>query len=151
MGIAPAQAVAPTPQDAELARRSIRRLSPYASKRLRLKISANGHGGKSLDLPAAVVDLLLRILNEMAEGNAVTLVPIYAELTTQQAADFLNVSRPFLISRLLKGKKLKYRHVGAHRRIKYRDLLEYKRKSDAARERAMRQLTEEAEDLDMGY
>jgi excisionase family DNA binding protein len=151
MGIVLSRAVAPTAEEAELARRSSQRLSPYASRRLRLRIPANGRAGQVLDLPAAAVNLLLRILTEMAEGNAVTLVPIHAELTTQQAADFLNVSRPFLINHLLKAKKLKYHQVGAHRRIKYRDLLEYRRRSDAARERAVRQLTAEAEDLDLGY
>lgn len=142
--------VAPTEKEAELARESSRRLSPYARGNLRVQIPANGHGSETLELPASAVKLLLRILTEMAEGNAVTLIPVHAELTTQQAADLLNVSRPYFISLLEEG-KVRFRKVGTHRRILFKDLIEYKHQLDAERDRAMQELTDEGQKLAMGY
>jgi excisionase family DNA binding protein len=75
----------------------------------------------------------------MAAGNAMTLIPLHAELTTREGATILNVSRPFLIS-LLENGAIKHRKVGSHRRIRAEDLLEYKRKSETDREQAMDEL-----------
>lgn len=104
----------------------------------------------AFSLPAPALRLLNEILKEMAKGNAVTLMPINAMLTTQEAADILNVSRPFLVG-LLEAGKIPYQRLGSHRRILLQDLMAFKEKTDAARADAMRQLTEEAQELDMGY
>ena len=86
----------------------------------------------------------------MADGNAVTLVPIQAELTTQQAADFLNVSRPYLI-RLLEDEQIPFHKTGTHRRIFFRDLLSYKTHIKEKRLQALQELTGLSQELGMGY
>jgi len=150
MAISPVEPIAPTQADADLARESSLRLSPYANARLRVQIPANGRRSKTVDLPAPAVRLLVRILTEMAAGNAIALIPVHAELTTQQAADLLNVSRPYLISLLEEG-AIPFRKVGRHRRVLFNDLMAYKRASDADRSKALRELVEQGQELDMGY
>ena len=97
-------------------------------------------------LPAAAVRLLGALLAELAKGNAVTLMPHHAELTTQEAADLLNVSRPFLIG-LLENGRLPHHKVGTHRRVRFADLLIYKRQRDAESEYALRELAALSQDM----
>lgn len=101
-------------------------------------------------LPARVFQAMLDLLRHTAEGNAVTLVPVHAELTTQQAADLLNVSRPHLVKLLEEG-ALPFRRVGRHRRISAKDLIAYR---DARREEsrvAFHELADLSQDHDLGY
>lgn len=113
---------------------------------------ADGANGArvSVVLPASVLRLLLQVLHLMAEGKAVALFPYHAELTTQEAADLLNVSRPFLVG-LCDSGQIPYTRPGRHRRIRLQDLLAYMRRHDEERERLLTELVEEAQEHGFGY
>lgn len=103
-----------------------------------------------VELPTSALRLLLDVLAELADGNAVKVVPIHAELTTQEAADLLNVSRPHLV-KLLEDNVLPYHKTGKHRRVRFADLMAYKAHRDQASEQAMSELARQAQELGMGY
>jgi excisionase family DNA binding protein len=139
----------PTPEAAEEAKRALRSLSPAGGIAGARSVRVHA-GDEHAIVPKEAFDLLLEILGQMANGNAVTIVPIQAELTTQQAADFLNVSRPFLVDLLERG-QIPFRKVGTHRRVRFDDLLAY-RKADAQRQSAaLDELAAIAQEHGMGY
>ncbi len=105
---------------------------------------------ETIELPFVAVRLLIGLLNEMAEGNAVSLIPTNAELTTQQAADLINVSRGFLV-KLLDSKEIPHRKVGTHRRVLFSDLKAYEEQTKRARSAALDKLVEESQSLGIGY
>lgn len=141
--------VLPTDEEATLARESGRLLAAFIGKgkAARLKVVV---GKDELVVPLSALRLLVDILAQMAEGNAVTIMPIHAELTTQQAADFLNVSRPHLVG-LLEQEAIPYRKVGTHRRVLFRDLLSYRDRSFESRRNALDELSKQAQELNLGY
>jgi excisionase family DNA binding protein len=148
------EAVTPSADDAQLARESSRlltRLRGGAGKgTIRLRVESDDEREESVSIPLAAFRLLTDILTEMAKGNAITVIPIHAELTTQQAADLLNVSRPFLIEQLEKG-NIPFRKVGKHRRVLFPDLMKYKHAMDRNRLKVLEKLSEVDQELGLGY
>ncbi len=137
------QLLLPSERDSSLAETSRQLLSKYGKKDMKLRIEGKED---TLLLPASVVRLLQRILNEMAEGNAVTLVSLEAELSTQQAAEVLNVSRPFVV-KLLDAAELPHRMVGTHRRVFLKDVLKYKEKMCRQSREALQDLAKVSQDM----
>lgn len=140
-------ASAPSKRDSQLAKTTSTLLARRGKGEVKLKVAGQA---EAISLPPSVVELLQYILNETAQGNPVTLLSLESELTTQQAADILNVSRPYFV-KLLNGKKLPYRKVGSHRRVLLKDVLAYKEQFDKVRRQALRELVAEAQELNMGY
>jgi excisionase family DNA binding protein len=103
-----------------------------------------------ITVPSFVLRFFIDILAQVANGNAITVAPIHAELTTQQAADLLNVSRPYLI-KLLEERKIPFRRVGNRRKVLLTDLLDYKRRDDQCRREVLDELTREAQNLGLEY
>jgi excisionase family DNA binding protein len=95
---------------------------------------------RAVALPSTVVQLLRQVVGTLAKGDALTLVTVHQELTTQQAADMLNVSRQYLV-RLLDEGKLPYHKTGTHRRLKLEDVLEYRRQRDGERRQSLAELS----------
>ena len=144
--------LAPTPLETAMAGDSSRQLAVFLSQQKgdSVKIAFEGKPKETVSIPLSAFQLLADILTEMSKGNAVTFIPIHAELTTQQAADFLNVSRPFVV-KLVEDKKLPCHKVGTHRRILFQDLVEFKQKTNGDRAKTLEELAKQAQDLDMGY
>ena len=129
--------VTPTEAEAQLARESTRRFATHNLGRrssVSLQIVEEGKKPETVAVPTSALRLFLRLLGEMSQGNVVTLVPGHAELTTQEAADLLNVSRPYLV-KLLDENRIPCRTVGKYRRVRFDDLMAYKRKDDESREK----------------
>ncbi len=149
----PAQKIVqlPTPAEVEQAKISSRTLSKYADVD-RVQLSLRGSNGESDDLvlPGHVLQILLDVLAEMSKGNAISLIPHHQEVSTQEAANLLNVSRPFLVGLLEKG-EIPFRKVGAHRRVLLNDVLAYRDRTAQLREQALDELAALSQEEDMGY
>jgi excisionase family DNA binding protein len=146
-------AVLPNDTERELAAKSSRSLAGHLNGLVEARLRLTKKGKSTVDdvlLPKAALKLLVDLLKEMARGNAVTLMPVHAELTTQQAADLLQVSRPFLIG-LLDNGEIPFRKVGTHRRVLFKDLMSYRQAVDAKRSGALDELTKQAQELNLGY
>ncbi len=143
----------PTANEVALARDSSRSLAqtlPKKKTQVKIRVLTEGQQGADIIIPASALKLLINLLTEMAQGNAVTILPLHAELTTQQAADLLNVSRPFFI-KLLKEEKIPFKKVGRHRRVAARDVMAFKLAQNEASESAVDTLVSEAQKLKLGY
>ncbi len=143
--------VPPGEVDSEVAERALRRIKDYldrhpdAPEDLRLTVEGGGEN-EVLVVPRPAVQLIASIFAHLAEGQGVQIMPMHAMLTTQQAADHLNVSRPYLIGLLERG-EIDYTLVGRHRRVKLQDLLEYQRRDLARRRKAADELSELGQEL----
>jgi len=105
-----------------------------------------GPSRDGVPIPSALRRVLVAAARQLAEGNGVSVLPVMAEVSTQQAADLLNVSRPFVVGLLDRG-EIPFHKVGTHRRIRLKDLLTYKRKRDVSRRSIIDRLAAEAQEL----
>lgn len=148
------ETVAPSETDTVLAGESSRLLASHKlenQRGIRLQLLEDGEPKETLTVPASALRLFVHLLTEMSRGNAVTLIPTHAELTTQQAADLLNVSRPYVVKLLDEG-KMPFRTVGKFRRIRFDDLIAFKRKDDEMRTKFADEMTGLSQELGgMGY
>jgi excisionase family DNA binding protein len=143
----------PSQEDIALARESGRALSTVLLTRAetpQIDFYDDKGAVRTVRIPTSALRLLLEVLTEIGQGNAVSIIPTHAELTTQEAADVLNVSRPFLVQLLEKG-DMPFHKIGTHRRVRYQDVIEYKEHIDAERRKALDELAAQAQELGMGY
>ncbi len=105
-----------------------------------------GPHGEEIELPPSVFHVLRLVVYHMQQGQTISIVPLAKELTTQEAADLLNVSRPFLVKLLEQG-AIPFIKVGTHRRILFSDLMEYKKQRDVERRRGLTKLTQLSQEL----
>ncbi|MCC9311694.1 helix-turn-helix domain-containing protein [Kitasatospora sp. RB6PN24] len=135
--------IAPGTVDAETAARALRRIKDYLAHTTRPDEDVRIHtetGGDVLVLPRPTVEMFAAILAALAGGQGVQLLPVNAEVSTQVAAEMLNVSRPYLIGLLERG-EIPFRLVGRHRRVRFDDLVAYQREDDRRRNDAADELT----------
>lgn len=142
----------PSKAEADMARASSRLLAVHLKTNFETQtftVNTGSGAQESVELPTSAVRLLIELLAEMANGNAVHLIPVHAELTTQEAADILKVSRPFLV-KLLDSGEIPFHKIGTHRRVLYRDVAAYKQQIDQQRETALDELAAQAQKFGMG-
>jgi excisionase family DNA binding protein len=143
----------PTETDARLARESVDQLGRIletGDAELRFRFERGGDQEETVTLPRSALRLLKDILDKVAQGHGVAVFALSDELTSQEAADLINVTRPYLITLLEEG-KIPSRLEGNHRRVRLDDLLVYKRRDDEERLKVLGELVAQAQELDMGY
>ena len=143
-----------TRDEQKLARESLARLKTTSDEVIRSK-TGEVHikiqeTGASVRIPRKAFALLLTILANMSKGKSITLIPSNSELSTQQAADMLNVSRPHLVKLLEQG-ALPFKKVGRHRRILLQDLISYESRQAKNREEQLKFLARQAQEQGLGY
>ncbi|MFD3627930.1 helix-turn-helix domain-containing protein [Streptomyces sp. NPDC058698] len=151
MGTATGRKIEPGVVDARDAQRALRRINGYLSRTAHSDEDIQVHletgaTDEALVLPRPVAEMFASMLAALANGQGVQIMPVDAVLTTQQAADMLNVSRPYLIG-LLESGEIPYKLVGRHRRIRFADLRQYLREDDAKRKEAADELMELDQEL----
>lgn len=128
--------------EATIARNAADKLAEVAKAKQDIKIVLQDDTKVVVPLPARAVDLIMTVLVQMANREPFSVIPFQAELTTQQAADYLNVSRPYL-TKLIDEGKIGHRMVGRHRRVKFGDLVQYENDSREKRKKALAELAAE--------
>jgi excisionase family DNA binding protein len=119
-------------------------LRAHPTPSARVALVADDDERAEVVVPGEVFRLLIDMLEHLSRGDAVTVAPVHAELTTQQAADLLNVSRPHLV-KLLEDSRIPYRRVGNRRKVRLLDVMAYRQADEERRHAALDELTREAE------
>ncbi len=143
------ETIVPSENDTEKATACSRILARKTAPESRVTIQCE-NDVEPIEIPQTVFNVLMKILVIMSQGKPFSLIPMDEELTTQQAADILSVSRPYL-NKIIDLGEIPHRKVGRNRRIKYSDLLEYKKQQEEKSKIALQELADEAQELDMGY
>jgi len=138
--------VVPSAASVEFASKLVRELEADSAR----FVIQDRETGAEFEIDETVFDLFRQLLITFANNRAVSLIPYDHELTTHQAARFLNVSRPFLVKLLDEG-QISHRKVGTHRRVRLEDLLSYRERTAASAEKAKEELAKISQELDMGY
>ncbi|UII29621.1 helix-turn-helix domain-containing protein [Fulvivirga ulvae] len=141
-------------EDQKIARRSLEGVRSAShsikgskAKGVKIKIQETG---ENIIIPKKALALLSAILQNMAEGKSISIIPSDSEISTQQAADMLNISRPHLV-KLLEAGAIPFKKVGSHRRILLKDILNYEEGLKTEREKQLDFLAKQAQDLNLGY
>jgi excisionase family DNA binding protein len=134
------------PEEERAALRTVGRFLEQAADGNGVPPQLVGPDGNTVPLPASALRLLRAVVRHLAQGQALSLVPIDKALTTQEAADLLNVSRPHLVKLLEQG-DIPYTKTGTHRRIRFADLMTYKAQRDAQRAEALTELTRLSQEI----
>lgn len=143
----------PSSADCEAAAVAAKQLKAFAdgSTGVYAHLFAGDIGEKEVvEIPSVALPFLVEALEALAAGNSVRVVPIHSELTTQEAANILNVSRPHLVKLLEQG-ALPFTMTGRHRRVKLADVIEFKAQRDEVSRQAMTDLAAQAQELGLGY
>lgn len=138
----------PTPEESKVAGEVLQKLTSHLSRarNVDLTLSASKRNVEHVPIPERAVEMLAEILRQMAAGNAIAILPVRQEITTQEAAELMNVSRPYVVALVEKG-ELPCHKVGSHRRIPLAALLAFKAKADAERDKALDFLVAQAQEL----
>ncbi len=145
---------APTFADSQLALETGRRLTQLLANEplatLCIRVARVNEPEELISVPLTAFQLLNSVLHEMGKGNAVALIPVHTELSTLEAAVFLNVSPPFLIEQLEKG-VIPHRKDGVHRRVILKDLMEFKQSMEHNRLKSLKELSAIDQEVGFGY
>lgn len=142
-----------TKKDISMARLGLQTLGSdkrKSSLRKKARLVFEAENSAEINLPPQAVKALTEVLEHLAQGREVTVSADPVEYSTQKAADYLQVSRPFLVGLLEKG-EIPFRKVGTHRRVLFSDLRIYKEKTDARRLDVLDELAKQAQELGLGY
>ncbi|MGO2147929.1 excisionase family DNA-binding protein [Halomonas sp.] len=143
----------PNAEEAALAKLSSRELAAYIeTKAPTQKVAVINKDGEThqVEVPASALRLLVDILTELGDGNMVKLIPVHAEMTTQEAADVMNMSRPSFI-KLLDEQRVPFHRVGNRRKVKYSDVMAYKQQLDQKRLESLAELARLDQSMGLGY
>ena len=143
----------PSAEEIALAKMSSQELSAIveaAGQAQRLEVIGNDGKSHQVVIPSSALKLLVEVLTQLGQGNSVNIIPVHAELTTQEAADILNMSRPTFI-KLLDNQEIPYTRKGNRRKVAFADVMKYKNTLDRKRLEALDELSALDQELGMGY
>lgn len=149
----PTDPLIPTPEVVTMAEAALYSLEQFLDNppdKITLAVTEPSFTKTEITFSGEVFRLIIEVLKTVSKGQPVTILPLQAELSTQEAADLLNVSRPYLVKLLDEG-TIPSRKVGVYRRVLATDVLQYKQQNEVARHQALDELIKQAQELDMGY